>query len=226
MTGQNASISSFNSGKLNLWYKYDTSNADLGKFADESDDDGTYDIFYVSEPVDFKLIDKLYSWAPEALNYKTISAGNNVVLDFKNAINLESKLPNTEKPIAKIVQVGNASFAITAKNIVLNSNNINISTNLQSENDLSIIAGQNINIHDAQLVAKQSQSLIANNDLNLKQVNLTAKDSTLIAKNGDLQYSLNPVSAFKDNELSPRFSMPQTRYISKRVKISLLIMRS
>ncbi|MGW1371917.1 DUF637 domain-containing protein, partial [Providencia hangzhouensis] len=50
---------------------------------------------------------------------------------------------------------------------------------------------------------KQSQSLIANNDLNLKQVNLTAKDSTLIAKNGDLQYSLNPVSAFKDNVLSP-----------------------
>ncbi|WP_272536620.1 two-partner secretion domain-containing protein [Providencia sp. PROV182] len=203
LTGQNASISSFNSGKLDLWYKYDRSNADLGKFADESDDDGTYDIFYVGEPVDFKLIDKLYSWAPEALNYKTISAGNNVVLDFKNAINLESKLPNTEKPIAKIVQVGNPSFAITAKNIVLNSNNINISTNLQSENDLSIIAGQNINIHDAQLVAKQSQSLIANNDLNLKQVNLTAKDSTLIAKNGNLQYSLNPVSAFKDNVLSP-----------------------
>ncbi|MEY0174996.1 DUF637 domain-containing protein [Providencia rettgeri] len=203
LTGQNASISSFNSGKLDLWYKYDRSNADLGKFADESDDDGTYDIFYVGEPVDFKLIDKLYSWAPEALNYKTISAGNNVVLDFKNAINLESKLPNTEKPIAKIVQIGNPSFAITAKNIVLNSNNINISTNLQSENDLSIIAGQNININHAQLVAKQSQSLIANNDLNLKQVNLTAKDSTLIAKNGDLQYSLNPVSAFKDNVLSP-----------------------
>ncbi len=203
LTGQNASISSFNSGKLDLWYKYDRSNADLGKFADENDDDGTYDIFYVSEPIDFKLIDKLYSWAPEALNYKTISAGNNVVLDFKNTINLESKLPSTEKPIAKIVQVGNPSFAVTAKNIILNSNNINISTNLQSENDLSIIAGQNINIHDAQLVAKQSQSLIANNDLNLKQVNLTAKDSTLIAKNGELQYSLNPVSAFKDNVLSP-----------------------
>ncbi|MEX6230495.1 DUF637 domain-containing protein [Providencia hangzhouensis] len=203
LTGQNASISVFNSGKLDHWYKYDTSYKDLGKFADESDDDGTYDIFYVSEPVDFKLIDKLYSWAPEALNYKTISAGNNVVLDFKNAINLESKLPNTEKTIAKIVQVGNPSFSITAKNIVLNSNNINISTNLQSENDLSIIAGQNININHAQLVAKQSQSLIANNDLNLKQVNLTAKDSTLIAKNGNLQYSLNPVSAFKDNVLSP-----------------------
>ncbi|HHE6469516.1 TPA: DUF637 domain-containing protein [Providencia rettgeri] len=203
LTGKNASISSFNSGKLDLWYKYDRSNADLGKFADESDDDGTYDIFYVSEPIDFKLIDKLYSWVPEALNYKTISAGNNVVLDFKNTINLESKLPSTEKPIAKIVQAGNPFFAVTAKNIILNSNNINISTNLQSENDLSIIAGQNINIHDAQLVAKQSQSLIANNDLNLKQVNLTAKDSTLIAKNGNLQYSLNPVSAFKDNVLSP-----------------------
>ncbi|HGN1705995.1 TPA: DUF637 domain-containing protein [Providencia rettgeri] len=203
LTGQNASISAFNSGKLDLWYKYDRSNADLGIFADESDDDGTYDIFYVSEPIDFKLIDKLYSWAPEALNYKTISAGNNVVLDFKNTINLESKLPDTEKPIAKIVQIGNPSFAITAKNIILNSNNLNISTNLQSENDLSIIAGQNINIHDAQLVTNQSQSLLAGNDLTLKQVNLTAKDSTLIAKNGNLQYSLNPISAFKDNVLSP-----------------------
>lgn len=203
LTGQNASISSFDSGKLDLWYKYDTSNADLGKFADESEDNGTYDIFYVSEPVDFKLIDKFYSWAPETLNYKTISAGNNVVLDFKNTINLESKLPNTDKPVAKIVQIGNPSFAITAKNIILNSNNINISSNLQSENDLSIIAGQNINIHNAQLAAKQSQSLIANNDLNLKQVNLTAKDGTLIARNGSIQYNLNPISAFKGNVLSP-----------------------
>ncbi|MEQ4675871.1 DUF637 domain-containing protein [Providencia vermicola] len=203
LTGQNASISSFNSGKLDLWYKYDTSNADLGQFADESDDTGTYDIFYVSEPIDFRLIDKFYSWSPDALSYQSISAGNNIVLDFKNTINLESKLPSTEKPIAKIMQVGAPSFAITAKNIILNSNNINISSNLQSENDLSIIAGQNINIHDAQLVANRSQSLIANNDLNLKQTNLAAKDSTLIAKNGNLQYSLNPVSAFKDNVLSP-----------------------
>ncbi len=150
----------------------------------------------------FKLIDKFYSWAPEALNYKTISAGNNVVLDFNNTIDLESKRYNTEKPIEKIVQIGNPSFAITAKNIILNSNNVNISTNLQSENDLSIISGQNININHAQLVAKQSQSLIANNDLNIKQVNLTAKDSTLIAKNGSIQYNLNPISAFKDNVLS------------------------
>ncbi|MGO2303307.1 MAG: filamentous hemagglutinin N-terminal domain-containing protein [Providencia sp.] len=203
LTGQNASISSFDSGKLDLWYKYDTSNANLGEFADESDDTGTYDIFYVSEPVDFKLIDKFYSWSPDTLSHQSISAGNNVVLDFKSTINIDSKLPNTEKPIAKIGQIGNPSFAITAKNIVLNANNVNISSNLQSTNDLSIIAGQNININNAQLVANQSQSLIANNDLNLKQVNLTAKDSTLIAKNGSIQYSLNPVSAFKDNVLSP-----------------------
>ena len=203
LTGQNASISSFYNGKLDLWYKYDTSYKDLGKFADESDDKGTYDIFYVSEPLDFKLKDKFYSWTSDGLSSQSISAGNNLVLDFKNTINLETKLPNTEKPIAKIVQIANPSFAITAKNIVLNSNNVNISSNLQSTNDLSIIAGQNININNAQLVANQSQSLIANNDLNLKQVNLTAKDSALIAKNGSIQYSLNPVSAFKDNVLSP-----------------------
>ncbi|MGF7481885.1 DUF637 domain-containing protein [Providencia sp. SP181] len=203
LTGNIAKILNSQGGEINFWYQFETDSPYLNNWVDENDVPGTWDIAYDQQPMYFKLIDKFYSWTPEALNYKTISAGNNVVLDFKNAINLESKLPSTEKPIAKIVQIGNPSFAITAKNIILNSNNVNISTNLQSENDLSIIAGQNINIHDAQLVAKQSQSLIANNDLTLKQTNLTAKDSTLIARNGNLQYSLNPVSAFKDSVLSP-----------------------
>ncbi|MCD2527505.1 DUF637 domain-containing protein [Providencia huaxiensis] len=134
---------------------------------------------------------------------KGLHSGANLILDFKHSISSENKLPITSSLISKINHIDSPAYLMSAKNIILNSNNINISTNLQSENDLSIIAGQNINIHDAQLVAKQSQSLIANNDLNLKQVNLTAKDSTLIAKNGNLQYSLNPVSAFKDNVLSP-----------------------
>lgn len=203
LTGNIAKILNSQGGEINFWYQFETDSPYLNNWVDENDVPGTWDIAYDQQPMYFKLIDKFYSWTPEALNYKTISAGNNVVLDFKNAINLESNLPSTEKPIAKIVQAGNPSFAVTAKNIVLNSNNINISTNLQSENDLSIIAGQNININHAQLVAKQSQSLIANNDLTLKQTNLTAKDSTLIARNGNLQYSLNPVSAFKDNVLSP-----------------------
>ncbi|WP_404462500.1 DUF637 domain-containing protein [Providencia rettgeri] len=134
---------------------------------------------------------------------KGLHSGANLILDFKHSINSENKLPIALSLISKTNQIAVPAYLMTAKNIILNSNNINISTNLQSENDLSIIAGQNININHAQLVAKQSQSLIANNDLNLKQVNLTAKDSTLIARNGNLQYSLNPVSAFKDNVLSP-----------------------
>ncbi|WP_273839162.1 DUF637 domain-containing protein [Providencia rettgeri] len=133
---------------------------------------------------------------------KGLHSGSNLILDFKHSINSENKLPIASSPISKINQIAAPTYLITAKNIILNSNNINISSNLQSGNDLSIIAGQNININNAQLVANQSQSLIANNDLNLKQVNLTAKDSTLIAKNGSIQYSLNPVSAFKDNTLS------------------------
>ncbi|USR65793.1 DUF637 domain-containing protein [Providencia stuartii] len=202
LAGDTAKILSSYSGELNFWYQFETDSPYLNNWVDEDDVPGTWDIAYDQQPMYFKLIDKFYSWSPDALSYQSISAGNNVVLDFKNTINLESKLPSTEKPIAKIMQVGAPSFAITAKNIILNSNNINISSNLQSGNDLSIIAGQNINIDNAQLVANQSQSLIANNDLNLKQVNLTAKDSTLIAKNGSIQYSLNPVSAFKDNALS------------------------
>ncbi|MEZ2759450.1 DUF637 domain-containing protein [Providencia vermicola] len=134
---------------------------------------------------------------------KGLHSGANLILDFKHSINSENKLPIALSLISKTNQIAVPAYLMTAKNIILNSNNINISSNLQSGNDLSIIAGQNININHAQLVAKQSQSLIANNDLTLKQTNLTAKDSTLIARNGNLQYSLNPVSAFKDSVLSP-----------------------
>ncbi|WP_273803245.1 DUF637 domain-containing protein [Providencia rettgeri] len=131
-----------------------------------------------------------------------IHSGGNLVVDFIDKINIMDTLPDDIQNNPTISYIIPSSLAMTAKNIILNSNNINISSNLKSTNDLSIIAGQNININNAQLVANQSQSLIANNDLNLKQVNLTAKDSTLIAKNGNISYSLNPVSAFKDNALS------------------------
>nr|WP_294108640.1 DUF637 domain-containing protein [Providencia sp.] len=153
----------------------------------------------------YKLKNEVSYLTLETKNNKKngLHSGNNLVLDFKNTVNIENILPTNVNSIQKIIQEKIPLSTITAKNIILNSNNVNISSNLQSTNDLSIIAGQNININNAQLVANQSQSLIANNDLNLKQVNLTAKDSTLIAKNGSIQYSLNPVSAFKDNVLSP-----------------------
>ncbi|HGV3501818.1 TPA: DUF637 domain-containing protein [Providencia stuartii] len=134
---------------------------------------------------------------------KGLHSGANLILDFKHSINSENKLPIALSLISKTNQIAVPAYLMTAKNIILNSNNINISSNVQSGNDLSIIAGQNININNAQIIANQSQSLIAGNDLTLKQTNLTAKDSTLIAKNGNLQYSLNPVSAFKDSVLSP-----------------------
>lgn len=203
LTGNTAKILNRNGGELNYWYQFETDSPYLNNWVDENDVPGTWDIAYDQQPMYFKLIDKFYSWTPNDLSFQSIMAGNNIVLDFKNAIDLERKLPDTNGKISKIIQKGEPSFALVAKNIVINSNNINISTNLKSENNLSVIAGQNLNINHAQLTSGQSQSLIANNDLILKQVNLSAKDSTLIAKNGNLQYGLGPISIFKDNALSP-----------------------
>ncbi|WP_322958012.1 DUF637 domain-containing protein [Providencia huashanensis] len=185
-TGNNITVRQNILGELNRWDKYkknDKSSTPKLKF--------------------FDYAESYYQLLTKETKIDLLKAGNNLILDFKNAINIENKLPTTEYPITKTLVGGATLSAITAKNILFNSNNINISTNLQSENDLSIIAGQNININHAQLVAKQSQSLIANNELTLKQANLIAKDSTLIAKNGNISYGLNPVTAFRDNVLSP-----------------------
>ncbi|MGF4919635.1 DUF637 domain-containing protein, partial [Klebsiella pneumoniae] len=174
LTGNTAKILNRNGGELNYWYQFETDSPYLNNWVDENDVPGTWDIAYDQQPMYFKLIDKFYSWTPNDLSFQSIMAGNNIVLDFKNAIDLERKLPDTNGKISKIIQKGEPSFALVAKNIVINSNNINISTNLKSENNLSVIAGQNLNINHAQLTSGQSQSLIANNDLILKQVNLSA----------------------------------------------------
>ncbi|HHQ2585774.1 TPA: DUF637 domain-containing protein [Providencia rettgeri] len=205
-TGNNAHLIHYSLGELHKWDRYNPekprppqeqrfnkSEAEVKKWTMQK---GKRTVPYLYTKSDYHYLIK-------DTGFHVLKAGNNLVLDFKNTLNLESKLPVSINPITKITQTGTILDAITAKNMVFNANNVNISTHLQSTNDLSIIAGQNININHAQLVANQSQSLIAGNDLTLKQVNLTTKDSTLIAKNGNIQYSLNPTSAFKDNVLSP-----------------------
>ncbi|WP_275075928.1 DUF637 domain-containing protein [Providencia rettgeri] len=205
ITGSNANIVHYTLGELHKWDRY-RPERDLPpleqRFRIPEDKIKDTALSGAKATIPFIYSGSDYQYLVKDITFNVLKAGNNLVLDFKNTLNLESKLPVSVNPITQITQTGTVLAAITAKNMVFNANNANISTHLQSTNDQSIIAGQNININNAQLVANQSQSLIANNDLNLKQVNLTAKDSTLIAKNGSIQYSLNPVSAFKDNALS------------------------
>lgn len=94
-----------------------------------------------------------------------------------------------------------SGYEILADNILINSSSINISSNIKSNNDLSIISNDDITIKDAQLSSEHSLSLISNKNIELNQVDLTAKDSVVLAKNGNIDYTLNPISAFNENNI-------------------------
>ncbi|MGV2934372.1 DUF637 domain-containing protein [Providencia sp. AGC89] len=202
-TGMNANNIDYKLGELNKWEKYipegvkPVFDIPLDKLKDYILD-GKKD-----KTVPYKYTGSDYIYSIKNTSNPSISAGKSIVFDFKGNVNFESNLPISNVPLSKITQFGGPLSNIKAKNILVNASNVNISSNVDAGNDLSIIASQNININNAQLISNQSQSLIANNDLTLKQASLNAKDSTLIAKNGNIQYNLNPISAFKDNVLSP-----------------------
>ncbi|WP_426774058.1 DUF637 domain-containing protein [Proteus faecis] len=201
LTGSNAVISNLGSGELNLWYKYKTVYDHLGVYADEEDDEDNYDILYVREPLKFELVNKFYSWLPDGNDSLTISSKGNLILDFKDSINIETKPPSKYSPTKRLINKTPSSYDFLANNILINSSSINISSNIKSNNDLSIISNNDITIKDAQLSSEYSLSLISNKNIELNQVDLTAKDSVVLAKNGKIDYTLNPISAFNENNV-------------------------
>ena len=201
LTGSNAVISNLMPGVLNLWYRYKTSYKDLGVYVDEEDDDGNYDILYVREPLKFELLNKFYSWSPDRKSFSTILSKGNLVLDFKNSINIEANPPSKYLPIKKSINKLHSGYNFLANNILINSNSINISSNINSNNELSVISSGDIIVKDSHLSSKKSLSLISNKNIELNQVDLTAKDGVVLAKNGNIDYTLNPISAFNENNV-------------------------
>lgn len=204
LTGSNAVISNLGSGELNLWYRYKTTYDYLGVYVDEEEDENDYDILYVREPLKFELVNKFYSWLPDSNNEPIISSKGNLILDFKNSIIIEIKSPSKEVLTKRFINKSLLNHEILSNNILIHSNYINISSNINSNNDLSVITSGDLIVKDSHLSSKNSLSLISNKNIELNQVDLTAKDSVVLAKNGNIDYTLNPISGFNENNvLSP-----------------------
>ncbi|MBG3079360.1 DUF637 domain-containing protein [Proteus mirabilis] len=135
-------------------------------------------------------------------NNEYIIAKGNLVLDFKNSINIETKVPFQYSKIKKIINKSHSGYNVLASNILLNSSSINVSSNIKSNNDLSVISSGDLIVKDSHLSSKKSLNLISNKNIALSQVDLTAKDGVVLAKNGNIDYTLNPTSAFNENNIS------------------------
>nr|WP_282557550.1 DUF637 domain-containing protein [Providencia burhodogranariea] len=202
LTGNNANLFHQGIGEINIWNKYHSSYQDLGVYADETEDTGTYDIFYVSEPLLFKLVDKYSSWNVYQNDIPFISAGKSLALDFKNKININRKSPITSLPIKKLHEIENKSYDIRAKNILLSSSDIYAVAKINALNELSLITSKDMNLNYSYLTGNENVSLLSNGDVKLNNVNVSGKNALIMSKNGGVNYTLNPPHIYKEGLLS------------------------
>ncbi|MBG3020713.1 filamentous hemagglutinin N-terminal domain-containing protein [Proteus mirabilis] len=196
-TGSNAKLYYYRSGYLNKWDVYSHDNSqfyyrdDIVKY---KLDEAKFN--KISHFVPFVKTGSHYEFSVNDVSDYIIKAGNNLVLDFKNSIDLERKLPSTGKEIKKFRGLSGFENAILAKNILLNANNMNISLNLTAKDSLSIIADKNININNSELLADENINLTATDTINFENIDVSAKYFTTTTKKGDISHLFNPTTFY------------------------------
>lgn len=204
LTGESAFFLNYSIGQLDKWVIYENRSPfpeinSLFEIPNNLVEKSKYKKVYLYIPY---ISTDIYSYHFKfGKNNEHIRAEENLILDFKNSINIETNPPSKYSSIKKSINKLHSGYNVLANNILINSNSINISSNINSNNELSVISSGDIIVKDSHLSSKKSLSLISNKNIELNQVDLTAKDGVVLAKNGNIDYTLNPISAFNENDV-------------------------
>lgn len=226
-TGSSARLYYYRSAYLNKWDRYYNDNAhfyyqdDIIKY---KLDEAKFN--KVSHFIPFVKTSSHYEFSVNDVSDYIIKAGNNLVLDFKNSIDLERKLPFTEKEIKKFRGLSDFENTILAKNILLNANNVNVSLNLTANDSLSIIADKSININNSKLLADKNISLTAIDTIKFENIDVTAKYFSAITKKGNISHLFNPTTFYTLKGIkSPYVDISEKIYFNsgKNIDISNVI---
>ncbi|CDL86223.1 hypothetical protein [Xenorhabdus cabanillasii] len=146
------------------------------------------------------------------IKFGSITAGNNLVADFKDSINIGS---NNLK--------ANEKVSVSGENVLLQANHINLFNKAEAKNDLTLAANESINLpskldlktkNSISIIAKgidlygsklssNNISIISPNDINLYWSKLSGHNLNLISKEGNIRTYTNTQgdSASRINEL-------------------------
>ncbi|MDE1495311.1 DUF637 domain-containing protein [Xenorhabdus bovienii] len=114
-----------------------------------------------------------------------LSAKNNLVADFKESISVKNELPGEAKNINQIISDNNY-VALNAKNILLHSKDVHISNEIKADKDINIIADNSVKTSLASLNSGENISITALDDINLLDSDFKSKNISLISNNGNL----------------------------------------
>ncbi|MDC9604583.1 filamentous hemagglutinin N-terminal domain-containing protein [Xenorhabdus griffiniae] len=122
-----------------------------------------------------------------------IKAENNLVVDFNKSVNintvqLDDAYFRTDDQYAyRMNNANDDSISVEGNNVVLKANEINVHGAIKANNDLKFIANTDINAIKSELRSENEVSLIAGNNIDLRRLKLYAKSANLIAKEGNVK---------------------------------------
>uniref|UniRef100_UPI0036DB3D88 DUF637 domain-containing protein n=1 Tax=Photorhabdus sp. RM322S TaxID=3342825 RepID=UPI0036DB3D88 len=161
---------------------------------------------YMENDIEFKNTGSANEWENKKYYLATISAGGDLVADFRDDIDINTPSISNIKGVSEISGVQRPD-ALVARNILLNSKKINVTdNNIKSVDGINILAGDGIDIKYGSILAGGDLSMTATNDINSVQGELKGKNITAISKNADL--------SFKSSEDTGYFNLDGTRKIS------------
>ncbi|ATM77595.1 hemagglutinin [Serratia fonticola] len=129
--------------------------------------------------------EKAYRWLSEGSVASSISAGGNLVADFKNTIDIGTALPFESQ--LNEVEIADRPETLKAQNILLHGNYIVTTDAIRAKGDISLIAEDRILLGQGIVAAGNTLSLTAVNNIDAWQSELKGQDVTLLARNGEIK---------------------------------------
>nr|WED67561.1 DUF637 domain-containing protein [Pectobacterium colocasium] len=114
-----------------------------------------------------RLVDRKNSWEIKENIPAQIVAGGNLVADFSERITNEHQKYTTAKTDEVIAT--DPYIYLSAKNILLHSNDISIEGGVHASNDLTLLSDKDIRLGNAQLTANKKINLTAADNINVNQ---------------------------------------------------------
>ncbi|MEY0433765.1 DUF637 domain-containing protein [Providencia huaxiensis] len=138
-----------------------------------------------------------FSWNTDQTYVGKLTAGNNIVTDFKQSIRVDTHYPDKNIGIKESLYK-DINDVMLANNILLNAKDISISSGYNARQNFSAISENTINLNNANIRVGNTLSLVSINHLNAIQSQLIGKDISLLARNGDIRFITSDIPHYNN----------------------------
>lgn len=139
-------------------------------------------------------------WESVSQNQGIIKSTGNLVVDFKNNINLHHQSPTESLSFDEVIIGREKQSVLQANNIVLHAKNIISNSAVHAQEDLVAIADNSMILSRADITANNI-AVTALNDIDVAYSEISGQDITLISRQGNVKFNSPALRYFQQNGL-------------------------